>query len=95
VRRRGRTLGAHGAAKLYHWDSADAHGYVTLPQVEALEQVLRDLRRRHAAVRLVQPRQGRRGAAGDPRRRRRDHRRTDLEVVDGKLVATKEVFGGD
>jgi electron transfer flavoprotein alpha subunit len=31
------TLGAHGAAKLYHWDSADAQGYVTLPQVEALE----------------------------------------------------------
>src|SRR5690625_2815784 len=33
-------LGAHGAAKVYHWDAEDATGYVTLPQVEALQKAL-------------------------------------------------------
>ena len=33
-------LGAHGADKLYVWDAEEAHGFVTLPQVEALEAAL-------------------------------------------------------
>src|SRR5680860_368487 len=36
------TLGAHGAAKLYHWDSADADAYVTVPKVEALQSIIDD-----------------------------------------------------
>ena len=35
-------LGAHGATKLYHWDSADADAYVTLPKVEALQKLVED-----------------------------------------------------
>lgn len=34
------TLGQHGAAKVYAWESADAKGFVTLPQVEALQVAL-------------------------------------------------------
>ncbi len=30
-------IGAHGADKLYTWESDDAYGFVTLPQVEALQ----------------------------------------------------------
>ena len=88
-------LGAHGATKLYHWDSADAHGYVTLPQVEALEQVLETsgaevlLFASSNHVKDVAARLAIRADAGvitDA---------TGLAWEDGKVVATKEVFGGD
>ena len=89
-------LGDHGAAKLYHWDSADAHGYVTLPQVEAL-QVAFDasgadtlLFSSSNHVKDVASRLAIRVDAGvitDA---------TGLTVGDdGRLTATKEVFGGD
>jgi electron transfer flavoprotein alpha subunit len=88
-------LGAHGATKLYSWDSADAHGYVTLPQVEALEQVLETsgaevlLFASSNHVKDVAARLAIRTDAGvitDA---------TDLTADGGKLKATKEVFGGD
>jgi electron transfer flavoprotein alpha subunit len=88
-------LGKHGAAKLYAWDSADAQGYVTLPQVEALEQVLETsgaealLFASTNHVKDIAARLAIRADAGvitDA---------TGLEVVDGKLQATKEVFGGE
>lgn len=89
-------LGAHGAAKLYHWDSADAYGYVTLPQVEALEAAfgasgadtllfassnhVKDVAAR-LAIRVDA------GVITDC---------TNIESGDaGRWVATKEVFGGD
>jgi electron transfer flavoprotein alpha subunit len=89
------TLGAHGAAKLYHWDSADAQGYVTLPQVEALEvafeqsgaQTLFFASGNHTkdvaarlAIRLDA------GVITDV---------TDMSADGGQLSATKEVFGGE
>jgi electron transfer flavoprotein alpha subunit len=88
-------VGKHGAAKLYVWDSADAQGYVTLPQVEALEQVLETsgaeilffASSNH--VKDVAARLAIRADAGvitDA---------TGLDVVDGKVQATKEVFGGE
>ena len=89
------TLGAFGAAKIYHWDSADAQGYVTLPQVEALQAALEVsgadtlLFASSNHVKDVAARLAIRADAGvitDV---------TDLEVVDGALSATKEVFGGD
>ncbi len=89
------TLGAFGAAKLYHWDSADAQGYVTLPQVEALQAALEVsgadtlLFSSSNHVKDVAARLAIRADAGvitDV---------TDLESVDGALSATKEVFGGD
>lgn len=89
------TLGAHGATKLYVWDSADAHGYVTLPQVEALEQALSTSgaevllfasgnHTKDVAARLAIRTDA--GVITDA---------TDLEVEGGKLLATKEVFGGE
>jgi electron transfer flavoprotein alpha subunit len=88
-------LGAHGAAKLYHWDSEDAHAYVTLPQVEALQAALeqsgadtlffasgnhvKDVAAR-LAIRVDA------GVITDC---------TDLAVADGAISATKEVFGGE
>ena len=89
------TIGAHGATKLYHWDSEDAHGYVTVPQVEALEaaleasgaQVVLFPSTNH--VKDVAARLGIRldgGVITDL---------TGLAVEDGTFVATKEVFGGD
>jgi electron transfer flavoprotein alpha subunit len=89
------TLGAHGAAKLYTWDSADAQGYVTLPQVEALQQIVETAgadvvffsssnHTKDVAARLAIRIDG--GVITDA---------TGLEVVDGKVSATKEVFGGD
>ncbi|MEX1161981.1 MAG: electron transfer flavoprotein subunit alpha/FixB family protein [Nitriliruptor sp.] len=89
------TLGAHGAAKLYTWDSADAHGYVTLPQVEALQQVLETSGAevlffsssnhvKDVAARLAIRVDG--GVITDA---------TNVEVEGGKISATKEVFGGD
>jgi electron transfer flavoprotein alpha subunit len=89
------TLGAHGAAKLYTWDSPDAHGYVTLPQVEALEQVLETsgaeilLFASSNHVKDVAARLAIRADAGvitDA---------TGLRLEGGTIVATKEVFGGD
>jgi electron transfer flavoprotein alpha subunit len=89
------TLGAHGATKLYVWDSADAQGYVTLPQVEALEQVLDTSGAQilffasSNHVKDIAARLAIRADAGvitDA---------TDVTVVDGKIEATKEVFGGD
>jgi electron transfer flavoprotein alpha subunit len=89
------TLGAHGAAKLYTWDSADAQAYVTLPQVDALEQALETsgadilffASSNH--VKDVAARLAIRTGAGvitDA---------TGVDVVDGKVQATKEVFGGE
>ncbi len=89
-------LGSHGATKLYHWDSGDAYGYVTLPQVEALEEVL-DLSEADTLlfsssnhVKDVAARLAIRVDAGVI---------TDVSGIelgdDGRWVATKEVFGGD
>jgi electron transfer flavoprotein alpha subunit len=87
-------IGAHGAARLYHWDDAAAQDYVTVPQVEALEAAfaasgadtllfastnhVKDVAAR-LAVRLDA------GVITDC---------TGLAVEDGRIVATKEVFGG-
>jgi electron transfer flavoprotein alpha subunit len=90
------TLGAHGADKLYHWDSDDAHGYVTLPQVEALEQVIEQAGDVSALLfassnhtKDVAARLAIRAGAGvitDV---------TGIDVDGGRLQCTKEVFGGD
>jgi electron transfer flavoprotein alpha subunit len=88
-------LGRHGADRVLTWDSADAKAYVTLPQVDALEQVIaarettvvlfastnhvKDVAAR-LAVRLDA------GVITDA---------TALSVDAGRVVATKEVFGGD
>lgn len=88
------TLGAHGAARLYHWDSADADAYVTLPKVEALQSIIADNdvsavlfassnHTKDVAARLGIRVDG--GVITDV---------TGLQVVDGRLSATKEVFGG-
>lgn len=88
-------LGAHGADKLYHWDSDDAQGYVTVPQVDALQQAFEDsgadtlLFSSSNHVKDVAARLAVRVDAGvitDV---------TDLALEDGSLVGTKEVFGGD
>lgn len=87
-------LGAHGAAKLYHWDSADADAYVTLPKVEALQKLVDDNdvsavffassnHTKDVAARLGIRTDG--GVITDV---------TDLEVADGRISCTKEVFGG-
>ena len=89
------TVGRHGATKLYAWESADAQGYVTLPQVEALEQALEVsgaqvlLFASSNHVKDVAARLAVRTGAGvitDA---------TGAEFADGKVVATKEVFGGE
>lgn len=88
-------LGAHGATKLYHWDSDEAASYVTVPQVDALEaafavsgaDALLFASSNH--VKDVAARLGIRLDAGvitDC---------TAVTVEDGRLVATKEVFGGE
>ncbi len=89
-------LGSFGADKLYHWDSDDAYGYVTLPQVEALEAALEAsgadtlffASSNH--VKDVAARLAIRVGAGVI---------TDVTGLapgdDGRLVATKEVFGGE
>ena len=88
-------VGAHGAGKLYHWDSDDAHAFVTLPQVEALQAALTAsgadtlLFASSNHVKDVASRLAIRVDAGvitDV---------TGLEVDGGTVVATKEVFGGD
>ncbi len=90
------TLGAYGAGKLYHWDSPEAYGYVTLPQVEALEWLLDTSEAdtllfassnhvKDVAARLAIRMEG--GVITDV---------SDIELAeDGRWVATKEVFGGD
>ena len=89
------TLGAHGAAKLYHWDSQDALAYVTLPQVEALEVAFEisgadtllfgsTNHVKDVAARLALRIDG--GVITDV---------SGLEADGARLVATKEVFGGD
>ncbi|TVR29160.1 MAG: electron transfer flavoprotein subunit alpha/FixB family protein, partial [Nitriliruptor sp.] len=89
------TIGAHGATKLYHWDSEDAHGYVTLPQVEGLQAAIEASGAdvvffastnhvKDVASRLAIRVGG--GVITDV---------TGLRVEDGRFVATKEVFGGD
>jgi electron transfer flavoprotein alpha subunit len=90
------TLGSHGAAKLYHWDSADAFGYVTLPQVEALQAAFEAsgadtlLFASSNHVKDVASRLAIRTDAGVI---------TDCTNIEpgeaGRWVATKEVFGGD
>jgi electron transfer flavoprotein alpha subunit len=89
------TLGAHGAARVHHWDSADAKGYVTIPQVDALDQLVAAVSPvavlfpssnhvKDVAARLAVRVDG--GVITDV---------TGLAVDGGELVATKEVFGGD
>ncbi len=89
------TLGAHGAMRVHHWDSADAKGFVTIPQVEALEQLVgatspaglvfaSSNHVKDVAARLAVRVGG--GVITDA---------TGLAVDGGVLVATKEVFGGD
>jgi electron transfer flavoprotein alpha subunit len=88
-------LGANGASKLYAWESDDAKGYVTSPQVEAIEQIMEQAgadtvlfastnHTKDVAARLGIRTDG--GVITDC---------TDLEVANGEIVATKEVFGGD
>jgi electron transfer flavoprotein alpha subunit len=89
------TLGAHGAVRIHHWDSDEARGFVTVPQVEALAGRI-DADRpvgllfassnhvKDVAARLAVRVDG--GVITDA---------TGLAVDGGALVATKEVFGGD
>ncbi|MFA9430421.1 electron transfer flavoprotein subunit alpha/FixB family protein [Egicoccus sp. AB-alg2] len=88
-------VGRYGATKLYAWDSPDALGYVTLPQVEALQQVMESAGAqilffastnlvKDVAARLAIRVDG--GVITDA---------TNVEVVDGKIQATKEIFGGE
>jgi len=89
------TLGAHGAVRVHVWDSADAKGYVTIPQVDALQQLVAAVSPvavlfpssnhvKDVAARLAVRVDG--GVITDV---------TGLAVEGGELVATKEVFGGD
>ena len=89
------TLGAHGATRVHHWDSADAKGFVTVPQVDALEQLVAAtspvgmLFASSNHVKDVAARLALRVGAGvitDV---------TGLAVEGSALVATKEIFGGD
>jgi electron transfer flavoprotein alpha subunit len=88
-------VGAYGATKAFVWESADASGFATEPQVAALvaaleqsgaktvlapaEPFLSDVLAR-AAVRVGG------GIITDA---------VDLEPGDGQLVATKNIFGGE
>jgi electron transfer flavoprotein alpha subunit len=89
------TLGAHGAVRVHHWDSEEAKGFVTLPQVEALAQLVATSAPavvlfassnhvKDVAARLALRADG--GVITDA---------TGLAVEGGTVVATKEVFGGD
>ena len=88
-------LGDHGATKVYHWDDEEVHAYVTVPQVEAMQVALEEsgaqavLFASTNMVKDVASRLGIRvdgGVITDV---------TGLSVEDGRLIATKEVFGGD
>ncbi len=87
-------LGAHGATKLYTWDSADADAYVTMPKVEALQSIIdggdvaavffaSSNHTKDVAARLGIRVDG--GVITDV---------TDLAVDGGRIQCTKEVFGG-
>jgi electron transfer flavoprotein alpha subunit len=89
------TLGAHGAVRVHHWDSEDAKGFVTVPQVDALAQLVdaaapaalifaSSNHVKDVAARLAMRVGG--GVITDA---------TGLAVEGGALLATKEVFGGD
>jgi electron transfer flavoprotein alpha subunit len=89
------TLGAHGAARVHHWDSEEAKGFVTVPQVDALAQLVASVSPaavifassnhvKDVAARLAVRAGG--GVITDA---------TGLAVEAGAIVATKEVFGGD
>jgi len=89
------TLGAHGAVRIHHWDSEEAKGFVTVPQVEALSQLITAtspaalLFASSNHVKDVAARVALRVGGGvitDA---------TGLAVDGGAIVATKEVFGGD
>lgn len=89
-------LGAHGVETLYHLDTAEVHQYVTVPQVEALQVAFDEsgadtlLFASTNHTKDVAARLGIRLDAGVI---------TDVTGLrlgdDGRLVATKEVFGGD
>ncbi len=88
-------LGKHGAAKVYAWESTDAKGFVTLPQVEALQAALSQsgadtlLFASSNHVKDVAARLAIREDAGVI---------TDVTALangGGRLECTKEVFGGD
>jgi electron transfer flavoprotein alpha subunit len=89
------TLGAHGATRVHHWDSEDAKGFVTVPQVDALAQLVASVAPaavifassnhvKDVAARLAVRTGG--GVITDA---------TGLGVDGSTVVATKEVFGGD
>jgi electron transfer flavoprotein alpha subunit len=89
------TLGAHGAVRVHQWDSPDAKAYVTVPQVDALQQLVAAVSPvgvlfpssnhvKDVAARLAVRVDG--GVITDA---------TGLAVEGGALIATKEVFGGD
>ncbi len=88
-------VGAAGADTLLWWDDEEADAYVTLPKVEALQQLAdeRDVaaiffvssnHTKDVAARLAIRLDG--GVITDV---------TGVAVEDGAIVATKEVFGGD
>jgi electron transfer flavoprotein alpha subunit len=88
-------LGAHGATRVHAWESADAKAFVTLPQVEALAQLVGAVapvavlfassnHQKDVAARLAVRTGG--GVITDA---------TGLDVDGSTIVATKEVFGGD
>ncbi len=89
------TLGEHGAELVYTWDSDEAFAYVTVPQVEALQAAIEESdadtllfgstnHTKDVAARLGIRVDG--GVITDV---------TGVAVEDGRLVCTKEVFGGD
>jgi electron transfer flavoprotein alpha subunit len=86
--------GAFGAEKVHVWDSEDATGYVTLPMVEALEQIFAST----DAQRLIFPSSDfLKDVAARLAIRLDAGVITDASGIDlegGDLVVTKEVFGG-
>jgi electron transfer flavoprotein alpha subunit len=87
-------LGAYGAEKVYAWESEEAAAYVTLPLVEALQQVFEQ----SGATRLLFPSSN---ALKDVAARLAVRLEagiitdaSDLQPSDGDLLVTKEVFGG-
>jgi electron transfer flavoprotein alpha subunit len=88
-------LGRHGADRVLTWDSADAKAYVTLPQVDALEQLIAA---RDTSVLLFASSNHVKDVAARLSVRLDAGVITDataLAVDAGRIVATKEVFGGD
>jgi electron transfer flavoprotein alpha subunit len=86
--------GAHGAEKIHVWESEEVTDYVTLPMVEALQQLVE----RTGAQTLLFPSSNfYRDVAARLAIRVEAGIVTDvsgLELDGGSLVATKEVFGG-